>query len=242
MGMGTGTDTELRLGYKFQGAGSGGQIDIGGRKRYRAMEISRESVARKARVERPTTNTATTYNMTINTTISGVWKRRKHFASGAGRGKGKTTAYPHGSRDYYYCCIYSPPPHDTCRNAAIFGVRRTRGAKVNTKDKLQRLRITQNCIKFNLSNMQNSGGKRLWGRGDDRQGASTEKIFFTKHLCVNSKENSNLGWRTKSAGRNTEDALWGQKYREFNRVDVFLSKSLSSPRVLFEFQSSPHVL
>ena len=28
-------------------------------------------------------------------------------------------------------------------------------------------------------------------------------IFPTKRLCVNSKENSNLGWKTKSGCRNT---------------------------------------
>ena len=33
-------------------------------------------------------------------------------------------------------------------------------------------------------------------------------VLFTKRLCVNSKDNSNLGWRTKSGGRNTEDTLW----------------------------------
>ena len=40
-------------------------------------------------------------------------------------------------------------------------------------------------------------------RVDDQQGASAEmRDFFTKHICVNFKENSNLGWKTKSGGRN----------------------------------------
>ena len=42
---------------------------------------------------------------------------------------------------------------------------------------------------------------------DDRRGASAEmskmSAFFTKRLCVNFKENSNLGWKTKIGGRNT---------------------------------------
>ena len=34
--------------------------------------------------------------------------------------------------------------------------------------------------------------------------------FFTKRLCVNSKENSNFGMEDKKyQNRNTEDALWG---------------------------------
>ena len=35
--------------------------------------------------------------------------------------------------------------------------------------------------------------------------------FFTKRLCVNSKDNSNVGMKDKKwQNRNTEDALWGQ--------------------------------
>ena len=34
--------------------------------------------------------------------------------------------------------------------------------------------------------------------------------FFTKCLCVNSKDNSNFGMKDKKwRNRNTEDALWG---------------------------------
>ena len=34
--------------------------------------------------------------------------------------------------------------------------------------------------------------------------------FFTKHLCVNSKDNSNFGMEDKKwRNINTEDALWG---------------------------------
>ena len=34
--------------------------------------------------------------------------------------------------------------------------------------------------------------------------------FFTKRLCVNSKDNSNFGMKGKKWwNRNTEDALWG---------------------------------
>ena len=66
------------------------------------------------------------------------------------------------------------------------------------------------------------------GRVDERQGASAEmSAFKTKSLCVNSKENSNLVWRTKSGGRNMEDALWEWENRKFNRVHVFLSKNES---------------
>ena len=40
------------------------------------------------------------------------------------------------------------------------------------------------------------------GRFDNRQGALAEiSAFFTKHLCVYFKENSNLGCETKSGGR-----------------------------------------
>ena len=35
--------------------------------------------------------------------------------------------------------------------------------------------------------------------------------FFTNRLCVNSKDNLNLGWRTKSVGKNIDVALWGRK-------------------------------
>ena len=35
----------------------------------------------------------------------------------------------------------------------------------------------------------------------------------TKHVCVNFKENSNLGWKKKGRGRNKEVALWGKKNR-----------------------------
>ena len=59
---------------------------------------------------------------------------------------------------------------------------------------------------------------------------------------MNSKDISNLGCKTKSGGRNIEDALWRYKNIEFNRVHVFVSKNYSSPRALFEFYSGPHVL
>ena len=42
------------------------------------------------------------------------------------------------------------------------------------------------------------------GRVDDQRGESAEmSAFFTKRLCVTFKENSNLGWKTKSGGKNT---------------------------------------
>ena len=48
------------------------------------------------------------------------------------------------------------------------------------------------------------------GRVDNQLVASAEMSdFFTKRLCVTFNENSNLGWKTKSDSRNTEDALWG---------------------------------
>ena len=42
---------------------------------------------------------------------------------------------------------------------------------------------------------------------------------------MNLKENLNLMWKTKSVSINTEEALWGEKYREFNQAHVFLSKN-----------------
>ena len=39
----------------------------------------------------------------------------------------------------------------------------------------------------------------------------------------------------KTGGRNIEVALWEYKNREFNQVDVFLSKHYPSPRVLLKF-------
>ena len=72
------------------------------------------------------------------------------------------------------------------------------------------------------------------GRDDDQRGESAEmNYFFTNHLCVNSKDKSNLGQKTKSDGRNTEVASWGQKYREFNQFHVFSFKDQLIPRVLF---------
>ena len=76
------------------------------------------------------------------------------------------------------------------------------------------IRIEYNCILhyFTLSIMYNSNGRRrLWCRIDDRQGAPAEmSAFFTKRLCVNSKDNSNFGMKDKKwQNRNTEVALWG---------------------------------
>ena len=56
------------------------------------------------------------------------------------------------------------------------------------------------------------------GGGDCGEGLMTDKelrqkraLFFTKRLCVNSKDNSNFGMKDKKwQNRNTEDALWGQ--------------------------------
>ena len=40
-------------------------------------------------------------------------------------------------------------------------------------------------------------------RVDNQQEESEEMSdFFTKHICVNFNENSNLGWKTNSGGRN----------------------------------------
>ena len=48
------------------------------------------------------------------------------------------------------------------------------------------------------------------GRVDYQQGVSEEMSdSFTKRVCVNFKEVSNLVWKTESGGRNTEVALWG---------------------------------
>ena len=45
---------------------------------------------------------------------------------------------------------------------------------------------------------------------DDRQGALAEiSAFFTNRLCVNSKDNSNFGWKTESGVRYTVVAVWG---------------------------------
>ena len=50
----------------------------------------------------------------------------------------------------------------------------------------------------------------MWGRGDNQPRLSSGMSYiFANHLCANLKESSNLGWKTKSGGRNTEVALWG---------------------------------
>ena len=35
------------------------------------------------------------------------------------------------------------------------------------------------------------------------------EFFFTKSICVNFKDDSNLGWKTKIGGRNAEVAFRG---------------------------------
>ena len=50
----------------------------------------------------------------------------------------------------------------------------------------------------------------MQGKVDDRQEAQAKMsadvpIVSTNCLCEYSKENSNLGWKTTSGGRNTED-------------------------------------
>ena len=48
----------------------------------------------------------------------------------------------------------------------------------------------------------------MWGRADDQRGSLAEMSdFFTNSFCENFKENSNLGWKGKMGGKNTEDAL-----------------------------------
>ena len=44
------------------------------------------------------------------------------------------------------------------------------------------------------------------------------------------QKNSNLGCKTSCGGKNTEDALWQWKYREFNLFHVFLCKKVESMR------------
>ena len=48
--------------------------------------------------------------------------------------------------------------------------------------------------------------------------------FFTERLYVNCKDNPDLGWKTKSGVRNTEDAFLGYKYRELNKFHIFYLK------------------
>ena len=45
--------------------------------------------------------------------------------------------------------------------------------------------------------------------------------FFTKRICANFKENSSLGWKTKSVGRNIEVTLWGYKNKKNNWFHLF---------------------
>ena len=48
------------------------------------------------------------------------------------------------------------------------------------------------------------------GRVDDQWVVSAESNdFFIKRLCVNSKDNSNLGWKTRIGDINIEVALGG---------------------------------
>ena len=73
--------------------------------------------------------------------------------------------------------------------------------------------------------MESRGGRKLQDRGYNRQGESEEITdFFTKRLCVNSKKYPNLGWKTKSGGRNIEDALWGRNTKNLIESTYFYLK------------------
>ena len=54
------------------------------------------------------------------------------------------------------------------------------------------------------------------GRVDYVQGALAEMSdFFTKRLCMNFREDSNLGSKANSGGRNIEVAVWELNNRDF---------------------------
>ena len=53
----------------------------------RSRVILKERAVREARVERLTTSTATTSNITMTITIAVVWQRQRRFAGASGRGK-----------------------------------------------------------------------------------------------------------------------------------------------------------
>ena len=64
--------------------------------------------------------------------------------------------------------------------------------------------------------MYNSDGWKKMGGVDDQQGAlEGMSDFFTKRLCMNFREDSNLGSKANSGGRNIEVAVWELNNRDF---------------------------
>ena len=64
----------------------------------------------------------------------------------------------------------------------------------------------------------NLGGREWVGLTTDEKRQKKLLLMHQSSLC------EFQGRKTKSGGENIEDALWGYKYREFNRVHVFISK------------------
>ena len=66
----------------------------------------------------------------------------------------------------------------------------------------------------------------MWGRFDNQRGVLTgTSAFSARRLCANFKDNSNLGRKKKSGGRNTEVALWGRKIESLINPTCFYLKS-----------------
>ena len=65
--------------------------------------------------------------------------------------------------------------------------------------------------------------------------------FFSKRLCVNSKDNSNFGMEDKNwQNRNTEDALWGLGLGStLFRSTIFGQKSTPQNSTLLAKNSTP---
>ena len=107
------------------------------------------------------------------------------------------------------------------------------------------VRIKQNCILFyfNIYIMQGSGGRCLWGKGDDRREEIAEIYADVPRVSVWISKIIQIWYgrcfvvvkiqKTLCGGRNTENLIESM---------CVLSKKQSIPHIFFKFQSSPHVL
>ena len=101
------------------------------------------------------------------------------------KGKRKP-CYPHSVYEYYVCLMSPPYSLRVPKRRHGQGLKDGGEEETNTKEEFKWLRIKYYCILlyFNLSIMQDSVKSPLWGRGDDRQGVSSEISAFLPSVSL----------------------------------------------------------